>query len=376
MNMLSSLNLLASADLPSVAPRPGSFWLPTQASTGAAQTDLVFYFIYWVSVFFFILIVALMVYFVIRYRRRREGELPANQVTHNTTLEITWSAIPLVLVVIMFYLGFRGFIDISPGRPRDSLDIRVEASKWAWWFNYPNGHGDNELHVPVDHAGASHARVARRDPQPLHSGLSYQEGRGAGPLQLASGSRPRRPASTWLLCAEYCGTQHSDMLAKVVVHEPGKLRAVARERLRPVQDAHAGGGRRADVPETLCGCHSIDGTANVGPTRSRTSTAKRHSSTTARPLTIEDNYIRESILYPQRKIVRATARTCPPSRASSRTARSRRSSSTSSSGVPARQPEVAPAEPAADADADGGEPEAAGAPAGRSSCVTGDPHEP
>jgi cytochrome c oxidase subunit 2 len=308
MNMLSSLNLLASADLPSVAPRPGSFWLPTQASTGAAQTDLVFYFIYWVSVFFFILIVALMVYFVIRYRRRREGELPANQVTHNTTLEITWSAIPLVLVVIMFYLGFRGFIDLARP-PRDSLDIRVEASKWAWWFNYPNGHGDNELHVPVDQP----VRLTLESRDVIHSLYipAFRIKKDAVPGRYNSvWFEAKAPGDYLLLCAEYCGTQHSDMYAKVVVHEPGKYEQWLENASDPFKTR-----TMAEVGELLylkrcAGCHSIDGTANVGPSFKDIygETAQFDDGSTA---TIEDNYIRESILYPQRKIVRGYGKDMP-----------------------------------------------------------------
>ena len=125
----TSTHLLAQTTLPAIAPEGGTFWLPPAASTAAANTDAVFYFIYWVSVFFFVLIVALMVYFVLRYRQRVPGTPAPGQATHSTALEITWTAIPLVLVGVMFYTGFRGYMDlVNP--PKGAMDDHVLGQKW------------------------------------------------------------------------------------------------------------------------------------------------------------------------------------------------------------------------------------------------------
>ncbi len=128
-------------------PQP-SIWMPPAMSTSAPQVDAVFSFIFWIAFFFFALIVGLMTLFVLRYRRR-EGVAPEPGLSHNLPLELTWSLIPLVLVIIIFYLGFRGFMDLSTP-PANSYEVLVTGQKWKWLFTYPNGYVDENLHVPVD----------------------------------------------------------------------------------------------------------------------------------------------------------------------------------------------------------------------------------
>ena len=97
----------------------GSFWMPPKGSTVAVEVDQVFYFIFYVSAFFFLLIAGLTIFFVIRYRRRA-GVEPGQTAHHNLALELTWSGIPLVLVCAMFYLGMKAMINFEtpPSRAR------------------------------------------------------------------------------------------------------------------------------------------------------------------------------------------------------------------------------------------------------------------
>ncbi|MEW6198762.1 MAG: cytochrome c oxidase subunit II [Planctomycetota bacterium] len=300
--------LLGQAELPPVAPGAGTTWLPPQASTAAPHTDAVFYFIFWVSVFFFTLIVALMVYFVLRYRQRKAGQAAVGGVTHHTGLEITWSAVPLVLVVAMFYMGFRGFMDIV-NPPRDALDIRVLGQKWVWTFTYPNGHSDNELHVPVD----TPVRLILESNDVIHSLYipAFRIKKDAVPGRYNKAwFEAKKPGEYLLLCAEYCGTKHSDMLARVVVHEPGKYEQWLAEAADPFRTRTL-----AEVGALLhmkrCGgCHSVDGSANIGPSFKGIyeHEVKLADGTT---VTADDNYIRESILYPQAKIVAGYGKEMP-----------------------------------------------------------------
>src|SRR3990172_9744534 len=124
-----------------------SFWLPPPDSRRAGAVDALFYFILGVSTFFFVLIVVLMVLFVILYRRR-PGTGPGESPSHNTFLEITWSAIPVVIVVLIFYLGLVGYMDMRLP-PREAYEIDVVARQWSWQFTYPNGYSDPILHVPA-----------------------------------------------------------------------------------------------------------------------------------------------------------------------------------------------------------------------------------
>lgn len=295
------LGQINTADLPPVAPGKGTFWKPMDASTFAPAVDTTFYFIYWVSVFFFVLITVLLVYFVIRYRRRAEGEPTSGAATHNTALEITWSAIPLVLVVVMFYLGFKGYIDVLTP-PANALDVYVTGQKWSWSFTYPNGVTDTELHVPV----GTPVRLILQSSDVIHSFYvpAFRIKRDAVPGRYNKiWFEATQPGEYLALCAEYCGTSHSDMLTRVVVHPPGMFEKWMTEAM----DVTKGGtvapavvGRQL-VARRCASCHSVDGKANVGPTFqglwNREIPLK-----TGPPLVADENYIRESILYPMAKI--------------------------------------------------------------------------
>ena len=305
MNPIASLPLLAQAasptTWPAVSPGGGTAWMPPAASTGAHHTDFVFYFIYWVAVFFFVLIVALMVYFAARYRRRAAGARAPGAATHNTALEITWSAIPLVLVVVMFYLGYRGFLDmVNP--PADALPILVTGQKWVWSFTYPNGHSDTELHVPVDRP----IQLTLWSSDVIHSFYvpAFRIKRDAVPGRYNKiWFEATKPGEYLALCAEYCGTQHSDMLARVVVHEPGGHESWLAEASDPFRTRSYAEVGRLIHQKRCAGCHSVDGSANIGPTFKGIwghEVALRDGTS----VLVDENYIRESILYPQKQIVK------------------------------------------------------------------------
>jgi len=279
----------------------GTFWLPPPRSTTAEVVDSLFYFIFAVSAFFFILIVALMILFVILYRRR-PGVEPQGTTHHNTALELIWTIIPLAIVMVIFYWGFTAYMDMRTS-PRESYEIRVVGQKWSWLFKYPNGYVDSELHVPV----AKPVRLIMTSEDVIHSLFIPA-------FRVKMDLVPGRYTQTWfhavepgsydLYCAEYCGTGHSDMLSKVVVHEPGTFETWlenAGNLLATMTPVEAG--------ETLyrrrgCGqCHSTDGTARAGggPTFQGIY-GQTHQMTDGSRVEVEDNYIRESILEPQAKI--------------------------------------------------------------------------
>ncbi len=206
--------------------REATFWMPEQASTWAPSVDWLFYYIFWICLLFFVLIVVLMFRFMWRYRRRREDQPAVAQVTHNTPLELTWSIVPGLLLGSMFWWGFRSFMD-SRTPPRNTYDINVRAMKWSWQFFYPNGHTDSELHVPADtpvrlimqsddviHSCYIPAFRLKRDVVPGRYSYLWFQAR----HRPADPNRPEEPVRYALLCAEYCGTSHSDMNTWVLVH--------------------------------------------------------------------------------------------------------------------------------------------------------------
>ena len=148
-----------------------------------------------------------MVFFVVRYRAPAGTTRREASPSHNTPLEITWTVIPTLLVVVHLLHGLQDLPGHGRRRRRTPTRSRSPAQKWNWLFTYPNGYVDDELHVPVDTPVRLVMTSRGRDPQLLRPRLPGQDGRGAGPLHqdLVRG-RPSR-ASTTSVCTEYCGTE-------------------------------------------------------------------------------------------------------------------------------------------------------------------------
>lgn len=135
-----------------LADKNASFWFPAQASTFAKEVDDFYMYIMYISVVFFVLIVAAMGWFTLQYRRR-PGYQGDSRALHNNALEITWTVIPTLIVIWIFARGVYGDMDMMRP-PADTIDVNVTAQKWAWSFQYPNGAISNELHISVDCASA------------------------------------------------------------------------------------------------------------------------------------------------------------------------------------------------------------------------------
>lgn len=306
-----------------------SFWMPEQASSYAGDVDWLFYFIYYVSLFFFILVAGLMFIFMIIYRRRSE-EQPVGHITHSMTLEVVWTVIPTILLVFMFWWGFEGFMDMrTPAE--GAYEVKVKAQKWSWTFIYPNGVDDSELHLPVNRP----IRLVMFSEDVLHSCYipAFRAKRDVVPGRYADLMfTPIKEGVFPLLCAEYCGTNHSNMRATVHVHDaagfeeylktadpfyqmtpeeyteyqkdPSKFIETHKEdprfkRLKAPLEM----GKELYDKKGCKQCHSLDGASGNGPTwkgvyghkvdfRDGTSIEKA-----------DENYIRESILEPKAKIV-------------------------------------------------------------------------
>lgn len=277
-----------------------SFWMPQEASTTASQVDSIFYFIFWISLFFFILIVALMTLFVFRYRSAK-GEPAEGAPDHNMPLELTWSIIPLILVIVIFYLGFKGFMNMFTA-PQNSYEVLVTGQKWKWLFTYPNGYVDENLHVPVDVP----VRLVLSSEDVIHSLYipAFRVKRDAVPGRYTKAWFQATDSGEYqIFCAEYCGKGHSDMLAKVVVEKPGDFEkwlekaASFVEKLPPAE-----AGQKLYKMRGCAQCHSVDGSGGNGPTfKGVFGEAVRMK--TGASVVVDENYIRESILDPQAKVV-------------------------------------------------------------------------
>ena len=279
-----------------------SFWLPEQASTVAREVDSAFYFVYWISAFFFVLITGLIVWFAVRYRYRpgiREKADPAPH--HNLTLEVAWTVPPTLLVVAFFWVGFRGFMDlVTP--PDNSYDVQVTGQKWNWLFTYPGGYVDPDLHVPV----YVPIRLTLSSQDVIHSFFvpAFRVKRDVVPGRYAKAWFQAQKAGEYqLFCAEYCGTSHSKMLSKVVVHEPGQFEhwlADASNFLDKMSPEDA--GKKLYEQRGCPQCHSVDGKPGTGPTFLGLF-GSTQAITAGGAVVADENYIRASILQPAAQVV-------------------------------------------------------------------------
>jgi cytochrome c oxidase subunit II len=184
-----------------------------EASNFVTETDTTFFIVVSICVFFLLLITVLMVVFVIKYNRKRNKK--AVNVHGSTTLEITWTVIPTLIVLVMFWMGWVGYKDLSTP-PKDSMIVDVTAQMWRWGFKYANGVKADSLFVPlnrdvevklhsldVDHSFYVPAFRMKKDCIPSRTNIAWFRAEELGTYQV--------------FCAEYCGLNHSRMYSKVIV---------------------------------------------------------------------------------------------------------------------------------------------------------------
>jgi len=278
----------------------GSFWLPGRALTTAGAVDGLFYFILWVSAFFFAAVASVMVLFVLRYRQR-PGHRAVESPHHSLAPVLALSVIPLILVIVIFWLGFKTYLDLDTP-PLNAYQITATAKQGNWFFTYPGGYvSTGELHVPAG--------------QPVQLVLTSEDvtrGFYVPDFRLKKDVVPGRGAKLWfevldpgehaLLSPGYCGTGHSDMSGIVIVHRQAEFArwldesASLLDTLSPVE-----AGERLYRQRGCMQCHSVDGTMNTGPTLmdlfGRDVPLREGGSVVA-----DESYLRESMLDPPAKV--------------------------------------------------------------------------
>lgn len=274
-----------------------SFWLPKQASTSAHHVDLGWNVALWVTYVFLAIVVVAMVYFVWKYRHRKDNVI-GKPTGHSTALEIVWSVIPLAVLMGCFIVGFRGYLEISVA-PKDAYEIQVTAKKWSWTFGYPNGKiSPGELHVPAGRP----VRMVMSSVDVIHSFFvpEYRIKQDVIPGMYTSvWFEAREPGEQVLFCAEFCGTDHSNMLASIIVHSPEDFQ----EWLEAGDDRPpAERGEASFVKFGCTACHTVDGKPAAGPTLQGVF-GNEVPLRGGEKVIADENYIRESILVPAAKVV-------------------------------------------------------------------------
>jgi cytochrome c oxidase subunit 2 len=270
---------------------------PPSASTVAVEMDLLYLFITAVCAFFTVLVAFLVVFFTIKFRRQHPDDVGAD-IHGSLMLELTWTFIPFVLSLVMFGWGASLFFRLA-SPPANAMEIFVVGKQWMWKVQHPEGVREiNELHVPIGRP----VRITLGSEDVLHdySIPAFRVKMDAVPGKLTTLWFEATKVGTYpIFCAEYCGTKHSGMIGQVTVMTPQDYEAWlagGRSTGTAVQN-----GERLFTDLACITCHKTDSTGRgpslLGVFGSTVTLAD------GRKVVADENYLRESIMNSQAKVV-------------------------------------------------------------------------
>lgn len=258
----------AFADNPQSVP---SIFAP--ASTPASDIYSLSLFVLAITGGIFVVVAGLLTYAIIRFRDRggEDNREPA-QIYGSTQIELAWTVIPVIIVVVLFLTTARMIFAIQDApKPPDALDVTVVGHQFWWEFRYPKLGivTANELHVPlstdsrpdptylkllsadVDHSFWVPQLAGKTDLIPNHENITWID--------------PKHPGLYVGQCAQFCGVEHAKMLLRVYVDTPAQFAAWVKDQQQPgIQDPAVAAGRRIFETEACMNCHTIRGTAATG----------------------------------------------------------------------------------------------------------------
>jgi cytochrome c oxidase subunit 2 len=271
---------------------------PIAASTEAAKVDTLFYILLALAGFITLLVFGLVLLFAIRYRRGSKASRADMPNFLSREMEIGWTLATLFLFLFVFW--WAGSADLSAlVPPKGAIDVHVLAKQWMWKVEHSNGAREiNELHVPINQP----VRLLMQSQDVIHSFF-------VPPFRIKQDVVPGRDNQTWfqatklgtfhLLCAEYCGTDHSVMRGRIVVMRPEEYAAWLTS--QPEGDDLAHEGAALFVSRGCSGCHA--GSSNVHAPKLAGIYGRSVQLSDGRTIVADDAYIRDSILQPKRDIV-------------------------------------------------------------------------
>ena len=285
--------------------RSGTPLFPEAASTMAPRVDALYLFLVGLTAFMTILIAALVVIFMIKFKRRDPNSIGA-RIHGGMALEIIWSIIPLFIVLGIFVWATGIFFDIARP-PAETMNIYATGKQWMWKFQHLDGQREiNELHVPVGRK----VKMIMTSEDVIHD--LYVPA-----FRVKADVIPGRYSHIWfeatkageyhLFCAEYCGTKHSGMIGKVVVMEPDDFQAWLSGGVQEGSLASAGSKLFQDLACNTC--HRPDAQGR-GPVLQNLF-GKTVTLASGENVVVDEAYIRESILTPSQKVTAGFQPTMP-----------------------------------------------------------------
>ncbi|MFZ4456636.1 MAG: cytochrome c oxidase subunit II [Bacteroidales bacterium] len=272
----------------------------SNASNFVSGVDSAFLFIIAISLFFLVFLTGLMIYFIVRYNKKRHPK--AIQVKDSTTLEVTWTVIPLILALAMFYIGWKDFLPMRQV-PADAMKVKAIGKMWKWEFEYPGNKVSDTLVVPIDKA----IRVELVSTDVLH-GFSVPA------FRIKEDVVPRKGNYSWfksgelggynLFCTVYCGLSHSGMSGELikVVSQADFDAWIKKVPVRKILDNNK--GYNALQKNGCIACHTVDGKTTVGPSfkglYGKTIEVTENGAT--KKVVADSAYIETSILDPNKQV--------------------------------------------------------------------------
>jgi cytochrome c oxidase subunit 2 len=290
--------------------------LPEQASQRARDVDGLHFFVVLVTMAAGLAIFATALVFMVRYRRRGEGE-KTPEVQPRLIHEVVFITVPLAFFLIWFAIGFPQFIELQQPPP-GAMDVFVQGKRWMWKFAYAGGPSSLDvLRVPAGRP----VRLLLTSRDVIHSFFVPE-------LRLKQDALPGRYTQTWfsadrpgryqIFCAEYCGLNHSGMLGELLVLPPDEFDAWVGEQRRGVAQAQDGAatpgeaqlpgaslveqGRTVATQQGCFKCHSVDGSRHIGPTFLDLY-QRQEKLSTGQQVVADEAYLTRSMMDPAAEVV-------------------------------------------------------------------------
>jgi cytochrome c oxidase subunit 2 len=273
-------------------------FVPDSASTMSWKVDAVYFYLSGVTLFFTLLISAILIFFVIRYRRRTPYEIP-RPIAGSHKLETLWTVIPFLISMTIFGWAAKVYFDQS-SPPKNAMEVYVVGKQWMWKIQHSTGQREiNELHVPI----GKKIKLIMTTEDVIHDFF-------VPAFRVKSDVVPGKYTTLWFeatktgkfdfYCAEYCGMNHSGMIGSVVVMESREFDNWLSGNTSNTTPAVAG----QQLFQTLgcVSCHGATGEGGRGPALNGLF-GRETQLVGGQKITADEAYIRESILNPQAQLV-------------------------------------------------------------------------
>jgi cytochrome c oxidase subunit 2 len=273
-------------------------FVPESASTMSWKVDAVYFYLSGITLFFTLLISGILIFFVIRYRRRTPYEIP-RPIEGSHKLETLWTVIPFLIAMTIFGWSAKVYFEqYSP--PENAIEVYVVGKQWMWKIQHSTGQREiNELHVPV----GKKVKLIMTTEDVIHDFF-------VPAFRMKTDVVPGKYTTQWfeatktgtyhLFCAEYCGMNHSGMIGSVVVMESREFDNWLSGNVSNTSPVAAG----QQLYQTLgcASCHGASGEGGRGPSLIGLF-GKQTQLVGGQTVRADESYIRESILNPQNKLV-------------------------------------------------------------------------